>query len=112
METSDWDGTSYTESLTGWRRPQDAWVSRWIQILKANATFLEYVVKLEYLDVTVLWRGVGRSTGSGEESSSMLTSVERRLLALKANKWLITTPLNFHEWTWPTTAQLFLDCHF
>jgi hypothetical protein len=56
----------------------------------------------------------------------MLTSVEgnaiqgrmllwlnlRRMLALKANEWLITTPLNFHEWTWPTTAQLFLDCHF
>jgi hypothetical protein len=27
-----------------------------------------------------------RSTGNGRESSSMLTSVERRLLALKANE--------------------------
>jgi hypothetical protein len=36
----------------------------------------------------------------------------RRLLALKANEWLITTHLNFHEWTWPTTEHLFLDCHF
>jgi hypothetical protein len=67
-----------------------------------------------------------RSTGSGGESSSMLTSVEgnavqgrmllklnlRRLLALKANEWLIITPFNCHECTWPTTAQLFLDCHF
>jgi hypothetical protein len=68
-----------------------------------------------------------RSAGSGGESSSMLTSVEgntvqafsmllqlnlRRLLVLKANEWLITPPLKFHEWTWPTTAQLFLDCHF
>jgi hypothetical protein len=53
-----------------------------------------------------------RTTGSGGESSSMLTSVERRQLALKANEWLIATPLNFHEWTRPTTAQLFLGCQF
>jgi hypothetical protein len=35
----------------------------------------------------------------------------RRLLALKPNELLITTPHNFHEWTWPTTAQLLLECH-
>jgi hypothetical protein len=73
-----------------------------------------------------------RSIGSIGESSSMLTSVERnavhctahftvqgrmllwlnlrRLLALKGSEWLITTPLNFQEWTRRTTAQLFLDC--
>jgi hypothetical protein len=65
-----------------------------------------------------------RSIGSGGESSSMLTSVEgnavqermllwlnlRRLLALKGNEWLTTTPLNFQEWTRRTTARLFLDC--
>jgi hypothetical protein len=53
-----------------------------------------------------------RNTGSGGERSSMLTRMERCLLALKAKEWLITTPLNFHEWTWPTTAQLLLGCHF
>jgi hypothetical protein len=26
----------------------------------------------------------------------------------QTNDW---SHLNFHEWTWPTTAQLFLDCH-
>jgi hypothetical protein len=55
------------------------------------------------------------STGSGGESSSMLTSVEENAVqafSLKANEWLLTTSLNFHEWTWSTIAQLFLDCHF
>jgi hypothetical protein len=52
------------------------------------------------------------NTGSGGERSSMLSRVERCLLALKANESLITTPLNFHEWIWPTTAQPLLDCHF
>jgi hypothetical protein len=53
-----------------------------------------------------------RSTGSGGDSFSMLTSVEGNAVQAFWNEWLITTPLNFHEWTWLTAAQLLQDCHF
>jgi hypothetical protein len=81
-------------------------------------------VQREYLDVTVLRRGVGEvrvvagrapacwQVWRGMQYRRSQAFNLRRLLSLKANEWLITTALNFHEWTWPTTAHLLLDCHF
>jgi hypothetical protein len=82
-------------------------------------------VKLKYLDATVLRRGVGKvrivrgelqhADKCGWECSTRKNAfvTELEMSARTESKRMTNhnTP-NFHEWTWPTTAQLFLDCHF
>jgi hypothetical protein len=84
-----------------------------------KTTELPKSVKLEYLDVTVLRRGVGEVRGGGE-SSSMLISVEgnavqafsglynnlRRLLALKTNEWKTRMDLANHCAAFPGLSFL------